>query len=114
VYDVDETIWPPLWLKAQGLKAGDTYKDVDQHFQITVTQHEFGGGFRVQIAPLPEPQRCSQIRREVAGARAEIRALQAELHQPGADKPRIVAEIRELQRQIATLLAEAASLSCHL
>ena len=81
IYDVDETVWPPLWLKAQGLKEGAAYEDDDQRFKIEVDGHIAGGGYQVSVVS-PEPQRCVEIRNEIASARSQIRALQAELREP--------------------------------
>lgn len=114
VYDVDETTWPPLWLRAQGLKSSNEYVSDDQRFKIKVVAHVSGGGYNVSVVPLPEPQRCADIRQAIADAKSEIAALQAELHQPGANKAQIVRQIRELQRTITTLTGEGASLHCTL
>ena len=114
IYDVDESTWPPLWLKAQGLKDGAEYVNDDQRFKVKVVRHITGGGYQVSIIPLPEPQRCAVIRAEIADARSEIVALQSELHSPAANKPDIIRQIRELQRAIAMLMGEGHSLHCTL
>lgn len=114
IYDVDESTWPPLWLKAQGLKDGAEYVNDDQRFKVKVGRHVAGGGFQVSVVPLPESQRCAEIRNEIAAAKSEITTLQSELHEPGANKPEIIRQIRELQRAIATLTGEGNALHCTL
>lgn len=114
IYDVDESISPPLWLKAQGLKVGSSYEDDDQRFKIHVVERIAGGGFRLSVQVLPEPQRCVEIRREIANAKAEIRDLQQQLHQSGANKPAIIEQIGELRAQVSNLQEEAGSLHCTL
>ena len=114
VYDVDETTSPLLWLRAQGRKSGNEYVSDDQRFKIKVGAHIPGGGFNASLVPLPEPQRCAQIRQAISDAKTEITSLQADLHQPGANKAQIVRQIRELQRTITMLSGEGTSLHCTL
>lgn len=115
VYDVDESIWPPLWLKAQGLVPGSAaYEENDRHFKIEVEEHLAGGGFRIAVSPLPEPERCIDIRNEITADERDIRDLQQQLHQTGANKGEIMAQIRELQGQIRDLRHEGENLSCTL
>lgn len=114
IYDVDESLSPPLWLKAQGLKVGTSYEDDDQRFKIHVGERIAGGGFRLSVQALPEPQRCVEIRKEIAIAKAEIRDLQQQLHQSGANKLAIIEQIGEFRAQISNLQEEAGSLHCTL
>ena len=114
VYDVDESIAPPLWLRGQGLIVGSSYVDDSQRFRIDVTDKLQGGGFRLTVQPLPEPQRCAQIRSEIADAKAEIRDLQEQFHEGGANKPEIIRQIKELNDQVARLVAEGATIHCRL
>ena len=114
IYDVDESISPPLWLRGQGLIVGDSYIDDSQRFRIDVTKRFQGGGFQLTVQPLPEPQRCTQIRSELADAKAQIRDLQAQLHEPGANKPDIVAQIKELNAQVAILISESTARHCRI
>ena len=53
-------------------------------------------------------------RNEIAAAKSEITVLQSELHEPGANKPDIIRQIRELQRAIAVLRGEGNALHCTL
>ena len=115
IYDVDEAVSPPLWLKVQGLQAGGFYEDLDQHFRIDVTSRIAGGGFSTSVKPLPEPVRCAEIRHEIATLMTEIRDLQVELRNAATgEKARIIAEIGALRAQAAGLRAEANGLHCNL
>jgi hypothetical protein len=54
VYDVDESIWPPLWLRAT-LGAGGVFSDSSAHVELTVAAHVNGGGFRLNIVSEWQP-----------------------------------------------------------
>lgn len=64
------------------------------------------------VRPLPAPPRCAAIKAEVESLRAEIRDLQSQLDEPGADKPGLIRQIKALQGEISRLNQEAAALNC--
>jgi hypothetical protein len=112
IYDVDERVWSPLWLRRQGMVVGDGFVDDAQKFRIDVIEQLIGGGFRVNVRPLPPPPRCLEIASETSQLKADIRDLQAELDDEGADKPGLIREIKALQSRISALHEEAAGLGC--
>jgi len=112
VYDVDEAVWSPLWLRDQGLGTGEFYLDEFRRFRIDVGDRLVGGGYQVTVRPLPAPPRCAAIKAEVESLRAEIRDLQSQLDEPGADKPGLIRQIKALQGEISRLNQEAAALNC--
>jgi hypothetical protein len=58
----------------------------------------------------PTPEQCSAIRRTIEGLKAQRRIAQEELaHATPAEKPALIAEIRELTAEIAELSAELAN-----
>lgn len=118
VYDVDESLWPPLWLRVNtGLRIGETFSDNTAGIELKVVAKLAGGGFQVNVRSTasPEPVRCHEIRQRIASLKREIKDLQDELRTapPGA-KPRLVAEIKERQQEIANLGQEGRSLNCRL
>jgi hypothetical protein len=115
VYDVDESVWPPLWLRTSvALRVGESFADAVAQLALTVQAGGAGAGWRVQLKTT-EPARCATIRAQIANLGEEITDLQAELEaaEPGA-KSRIAAQIKRLQRLLAALRAEGNGLHCKL
>jgi len=101
VYEVNETEWAPLHLRAV-LNPGQTYENQADGFRIT-TDAAIPGGFTVTVTSTEHPD-CPATREAIAEAEAEIASLQADLSTaaPG-EKAGIVAAIRRWQ---ATLRKE--------
>jgi hypothetical protein len=112
VYWIDETAWPPVHRRA-ALSSGQTYKNANSGLELAV-EGTVPLGFTVTLGKA-EPPECAWIRGEIASGEADIRALQDDLrYAPPSEKPYIVAQIKQLQRQKALLQQRGQSLGCTL
>ena len=110
VYEVNESVWAPLHLRAQ-LAPGGSYENQADGIRISVVG-TIPGGFSVEVASSEHPD-CPAIRQAIAEAEAEIRDLQNDLqHAAPAEKAAIVREIRRWQAVLRTEQAKATSLGC--
>jgi hypothetical protein len=105
---LDMTPGTSLGFNDAALPVGATWTDAMQTVSVRVNSAgPAGASVTLEVA------RCEQIRREIAGNEAEIRALQEELRNaaPG-EKAAIVRMIRNLQAANRQLAAEARQLAC--
>lgn len=115
IFDVDETTWPPLWLKTSpALAAGAQFTDHTAQIEIIVDNPIAGGGFPISVRST-EPARCETIRAELESLVFEINDLQRELKKASpVEKPSIAGRIKAAQKLVTALKQEALSLHCRL
>ena len=96
---------PPLVLGS-----GETFSTPNNKLRanfVSINSEDDTANVEVITQPFVEPARCNEIRNEISQKRAEIEQLQEELRGASTqEKPRIAAQIRKLQAEIAALRAE--------
>lgn len=114
IYDVDEALWPPLWLKSQGLKVGGVYEDTNRNVRVEVLAHFAGGGFNVAVkaVTVAEDPRCAGLRARIASLQRQIQELTDSLTGDRRSDAPIRRAIANLKTQLARTQSTATQLGC--